>query len=116
MGRYQRTLTPITIKDLENKVLMVPGIICMAYVLLEEDAIPDFAISRAKLTLRNMIEQRVNEFIADIDLIILTNAAKSRAQREQIPVEDAALAELQEQFGPLEQQLIGAAEAVVEMQ
>ena len=113
VGRYQRTLTPITIKDLENKVLMVPGIICMAYVLLEEDAIPDSAISRAKLTLRNMIEQRVNEFIADIDLITLTNAAKSRAQREQIPVEDATLAELQEQFGPLEQQLIGAAEAVV---
>ena len=34
------------------------------------------AISRAKLILRNMIEQRVNEFIADIDLITLTNAAK----------------------------------------
>lgn len=69
VGRWETTLTPITISDFSGNNFFMPGIIGVAAILMEEDNVSDSGAEAGHKALNTFVQTSINDFIHSINLL-----------------------------------------------
>jgi hypothetical protein len=114
VGAFGTMIRPIELNVLGNSI-KVPAVSALIAVLMEEDNVSDSGAEAGHQALNQLVTQRVNEFLAGLNLFDVYIDANDLVQAAgtDMTIEEAAVEVLKDRFTALQEALVNDANSVI---